>query len=112
MYSSNVSFTSFIKDEPTGIASKFKLGQNYPNPFNPTTTIEYTISESSPVTIKIYNIQGKEIASLVNSDHSAGNYSVNWNGQDRFGRPAASGTYIYQIVAGEHRESKQMILMR
>lgn len=110
MYSSNVLVS--IKENPENIASDFQLEQNYPNPFNPNTAIEYKIAESTPVTLKIYNIQGKEIATLVNSDHTPGNYSVNWNGQDRFGQPVASGTYIYQIKAGKHQASKKMVLMR
>lgn len=110
MYSSNVVVS--LEKNSENIVNNFQLKQNYPNPFNPTTTIDYEIPESSPVTIKIYNIQGKEIATLVNSNHIPGNYSVNWNGNDRFGRPVASGTYIYQIKAGKHQESKQMVLMR
>jgi hypothetical protein len=110
MYSSNVLVS--IKENPENIVSDFQLRQNYPNPFNPNTTIEYKIAESAPVTLKIYNIQGKEIATLVNSDHTPGNYSVSWNGQDRFGQPVASGTYIYQLKAGKHQVSKQMVLMR
>ncbi|MEJ2542752.1 MAG: T9SS type A sorting domain-containing protein, partial [Calditrichaceae bacterium] len=110
MYSSNVVVS--LMDNPKNIVNNFKLEQNYPNPFNPTTTIDYEIPESAPVTLKIYDIQGKEIATLINSDHIAGSYSVNWNGQDRFGRPVASGTYIYQIKAGKNQESKQMVLMR
>ena len=104
--------TKSIKENPESSVSDFQLKQNYPNPFNPNTTIEYKIPESTPVTLKIFNIQGKEIATLINSNHTPGNYSINWNGQDRFGRPVASGTYIYQIMAGKHQESKQMILMR
>ena len=110
MYSSNVLVS--IKENPENIVSDFQLRQNYPNPFNPNTTIEYKIAESAPVTLKIYNIQGKEIATLVNSDHTPGNYSVSWNGQDRFGQPVASGAYIYQLKAGKHQVSKQMVLMR
>ena len=81
MYSSNVVVS--IKENPERIVSDFKLKQNYPNPFNPNTTIEYKIPESTPVTLKIFNIQGEEIATLINSNHTPGNYSINWNGQDR-----------------------------
>jgi hypothetical protein len=112
MYSANVSAVVSVEEKPDYLVSNFSLKQNYPNPFNPNTTIEYNISEPSSVRLKIFNIQGKEIATLINSEHSPGNYSVNWNGQDRFGRPVASGTYIYQITAGDYRESKRMILMR
>ncbi len=110
MYSSNVLVS--IKENPEYIVSDFQLKQNYPNPFNPSTTIKYQIPEATSVILKVFNIQGKEIATLVNSDHTPGNYSVSWNGQDRFGQPVASGTYIYQIKAGKHQASKQMVLMR
>jgi hypothetical protein len=112
MYSAKVSVETAIDTKEENIATDFKLSQNYPNPFNPNTTIEYRIPNSSPVTLKIYNIQGQEIATLVNANHPAGKYSVTWNGKDRFGRPVASGTYIYQITAGKYRESRQMVLMK
>ena len=112
MYSSNVSVTTAMGPEPGGLVKAFQLKQNFPNPFNPATTIEYSISESSPVTIKVFNIEGKEIATLVNSYHAPGNYSIEWNGMNRFGQPAASGTYIYEIIAGKFHEAKRMILMK
>ncbi len=90
-------------NEPT----TFKLEQNYPNPFNPSTTIKYSIPKQSFVTLKVYDILGKEIAILVNEEKPAGLYEVNWNANN-----LASGVYLYQIKSGNYFETKKMILLR
>ncbi|MEN8191776.1 MAG: T9SS type A sorting domain-containing protein [Bacteroidota bacterium] len=74
--------------------AKYELSQNYPNPFNPTTTINYSVKEMSDVGIKIYNIIGEEITSLVNEIQDAGNYTLEWSAKD-----LASGVYIYTMNA-------------
>ncbi|HZW38684.1 MAG TPA: right-handed parallel beta-helix repeat-containing protein [Ignavibacteriaceae bacterium] len=85
----------------------FELGQNYPNPFNPSTSIRYALPTSMMVTLKVYNILGKEVATLVNEEKAAGYYEVNFNASN-----LASGTYIYQLQTGNNVDVKKMILMK
>lgn len=91
----------------TGFASGFSLMQNFPNPFNPVTKIEFSIPGKEFVSLKIYNIQGREVADIVNASLPAGNYSVEWNAG---GVP--SGIYYYRISAGEFIQTRSMILLR
>ena len=86
---------------------EFKLQQNYPNPFNPVTTIEYTIPANSNVTLKIYDILGKEITTIVDKYQTQGSYIVNWNASNY-----SSGIYVYKLTAGSFIESKKMILSK
>jgi PKD repeat protein len=90
----------------------FGLGQNFPNPFNPTTTIPFDIESGCDVTLKIYNMQGQLIRTLVEGFKEAGTYNVLWDGNDERGRDVGTGSYIYNIVAGEHTSTKRMILMK
>jgi hypothetical protein len=85
----------------------FSLNQNYPNPFNPSTTIEFTIPKSEYVELKVYNILGKEVATLVSRNLNQGNHTYTFDGKN-----LASGVYYYQLVAGDFREVKKMILLR
>ena len=89
------------------IPSEFILDQNYPNPFNPVTSIRYSIPKSSLVTLKVYDISGKEIVSLVNESLQAGEHTIQWDSQ---GSP--SGIYMYKITAGNFTETKKMILLK
>jgi hypothetical protein len=89
------------------VVNSFELKQNYPNPFNPSTTISYSIAERSNVTIKVYDMLGSEVASLVNTVKDAGSYQVNFNAAD-----LASGLYVYTINAGNFSSSKKMMLMK
>ena len=94
-------------DEITKIPVKFELGQNYPNPFNPSTTIQFQIPKSQFVTLKVFNILGKEVSTLVSKKLNPGNHTYTFNSKN-----LASGIYYYQLVAGEYREVKKMILLR
>jgi hypothetical protein len=87
--------------------TNYTLNQNYPNPFNPSTKISYQIPESGFVTLKVYNALGKEVATLVNSEKSAGRYEVNFNAND-----LSSGIYFYTIQAGKFQETRKMILLK
>jgi len=91
---------------------KFALLQNYPNPFNPSTTIEYIIPNNSFVSLEIYNITGREIRTLVNTQQSVGTNVVVWDGKNRQGNTAASGMYLYRIKAGNNIAVKKMILLK
>lgn len=94
-------------DDNAGLVNNFNLEQNYPNPFNPTTIIKYTLAEKSNVTIKVYDVLGKEVATLVNTTVEAGTHSVNFDASK-----LSSGMYVYTINAGEFTSSKKMMLMK
>ena len=85
----------------------FKLYQNYPNPFNPETKIQYSVDRRQFISLKIYNILGKDVASLVNEEKSAGVYDVKF-----YSANLPSGIYFYQLKAGEFSETKKMILLK
>ena len=91
----------------TNVPDNYKLEQNYPNPFNPTTKINFAIPKSGIVTIKIYDILGKEISTLVNKYLSAGNYSVDFNGSNY-----SSGIYFYRLEANGYIATKKMLLTK
>lgn len=88
---------------------KYSLSQNYPNPFNPSTKINYVIKQSGFVSLKIFDLLGKEVASLVNEKQNAGSYAVDFNSAE-FNLP--SGIYFYTLSAGEFKETKKMVLVK
>ena len=92
------------------IPRSHELAQNFPNPFNPTTSIRYGLSEEVSVTLKIYNMLGQEVATLVNSHQTAGYHSIEWDGRNAAGQKAVSGIYIYRLKAGNTVISKTMQL--
>ncbi|MDP2303810.1 MAG: T9SS type A sorting domain-containing protein [Ignavibacteria bacterium] len=117
-YSPNVSTYHTIKFDTTNsinitdeIPNEFALYQNYPNPFNPTTKIKFAIPKSENVTLKVYDILGKELFTLVNEWLSAGTYDVTVT-SNHFNHQLSSGVYIYRIQAGEYSSSKKLILMK
>jgi hypothetical protein len=97
----------------TGVAAEditpnqFNLLQNYPNPFNPTTTIKYSIDKPGNVRLSVYDITGSKVATIVNENKLAGNYSVNFIGTD-----LPSGIYFYKLEAGQYSQIKKMILLK
>ena len=91
----------------TSFPDDYKLYQNYPNPFNPTTNVRFDIRESSQTKLIVYNILGKEIATLVNEKLNAGSYEVSWDGA---GYP--SGIYFYKLVTDEFSDVKKMVLVK
>jgi hypothetical protein len=94
------------------IPKVFSLSQNYPNPFNPTTKINFTLPKQENVSIKIYDIMGREVYTLVNMKMTPGEYEAIWTSINNDGKSVASGVYFYRIVAGSFVESKKMILVR
>ncbi len=90
----------------------FELMQNAPNPFNPTTTIRYIVPRRSRVEVVIYNLLGRKIRTLVDRDHSPGQYSAVWDGKDNTGRQVASGVYFYSLKADGFIKSKKMVLLK
>ncbi len=85
----------------------FSLRQNYPNPFNPTTVISYELPVSSRVTLKIFNVLGQKVATLVNGEMKAGSHQAQWDA-----RGLASGVYLYQLRSGNFLETRKLILLR
>ena len=97
-----------VKDfSPENIPEEFKLSQNFPNPFNPTTKILYSVRKSSKVTIKVLDVLGQEIETLVNEEKPAGSYEITWNAAN-----LPSGTYFYQMRTGNFVQTKKMILLK
>jgi hypothetical protein len=92
--------------------TEFALLQNYPNPFNPETTIKYNLAEASNVQLRIYNIVGQVVRTLVGDRQSAGRYQVRWNGTDDRGVAVSSGIYFYQISAGKFQDVKRLMLLK
>ncbi len=93
-------------------STKAKLMQNSPNPFNPSTAIKFFIPDNSDVTIKIYDMLGREVTTLINQQSTAGYHIVYWNGRDSYGRDAASGVYLYRLTAGNFTETRKMNLLK
>jgi hypothetical protein len=92
--------------EQGAIPKVYTLMQNYPNPFNPTTTIRYDLPKSANVSLKVYNILGQLVATLVDERKEAGHYQVRWNAN------VASGIYFYRLQAEEFVQTKKMILLK
>ncbi|HEY6435869.1 MAG TPA: T9SS type A sorting domain-containing protein, partial [Ignavibacteriaceae bacterium] len=95
------------EEETILIPNEISLEQNYPNPFNPTTTINYQLPEKNHVSLKVYDILGNLVSTLVDQDMEAGYYSVNWDASQ-----LASGIYIYRISSSSFVSTKKMILMK
>jgi len=89
------------------IPDNFILMQNYPNPFNPATTISFSLPSKSFVSLKVFDALGREVATLVNEELSAGNHSRQWNGENM-----SSGIYFYRLQAGSFTETKKLILLK
>ena len=100
-------FTTGIETVNPNVPDKFSLSQNYPNPFNPTTNIRFDIQKTSQVELKIYDVLGKEVQTLVNSQLSPGTYNVNFDAA-KF----ATGVYFYTIKAGDFVSTKKMMLIK
>ncbi|MBI5809374.1 MAG: T9SS type A sorting domain-containing protein, partial [Ignavibacteriales bacterium] len=94
-----------VKDKV--VPNQFILEQNYPNPFNPATTIKYSIPVSQFVMLKVYDVLGKEIATLINKEQEAGNYVVEFNGSS-----LASGIYLFKLQTNNFVETKKMVLAK
>ncbi|HMN24191.1 MAG TPA: endonuclease [Ignavibacteriaceae bacterium] len=116
-----IALTGIGKDNAAGVEDEkaiplaFSLEQNYPNPFNPTAKIQYSIGDRQFVSLKVYDILGNEIATLVNEEKPTGNYEVEFS-VEQFAAgnrlPISSGIYFYQLQAGDFIQTKKMILMK
>jgi len=103
-----------IKPGVDNLPAEFALSQNYPNPFNATTAISYQLSGVSPhrTTLKVYNIAGQEVRTLVDEEQASGYYSVSWDGRDGLSKEVSSGIYFYRLQAGSYTETKKMVLLK
>jgi len=99
--------TTGISQQENVIPSDFNLSQNFPNPFNPTTTISFSIPKQNHVSLKVYDVLGNEVGTLVNEEKEIGVYSVYFNASQ-----LASGIYFYQIKAGAFNQIKKMLLIK
>jgi PKD repeat protein len=90
----------------------FVLSQNYPNPFNPETDISYQIPEAIHVTVKIFNMRGEEVRSLVDELKNAGVHTVTWDGLDNLGNKVSSGVYVYRLDAGRFNCTRKMAMLK
>ena len=104
-------------DLNTGLASSvdpenYLLSQNHPNPFNPHTKITYQLDEPGMVQLRIYNLTGQEVATLVQEYQTQGKYELTWDGSDKAGRKVGSGIYLYCLHLGKHVETRKMTVMR
>ena len=95
------------EDENEHIVTQYELFQNYPNPFNPNSTIRFSINERVKVSLKIFDILGREISTLVNEEKAAGRYEVVFNANG-----LASGIYFYRLQAGNFVQTRKMILLK
>ncbi|KAA3661147.1 MAG: T9SS C-terminal target domain-containing protein, partial [Calditrichaeota bacterium] len=99
--------TTTIVAEDSPVPNDFALSQNYPNPFNPSTTIKFSLPKASFVTLKIYNMLGVEVATLVEGRKPAGRHAITFKATN-----LASGLHYYTLTAGEYRQSRKMLLLR
>lgn len=96
-----------VEKEDDNIVDNYSLSQNYPNPFNPSTQIKFAIKESGMVSLKVFDVLGREVATLVNNEYAAGNYSVDFNAAG-----LSSGIYFYRLESGSFVQTNKMILIK
>ena len=90
----------------------YELQQNYPNPFNPTTTIFYNLAQREAVTLKVYNLIGQEVTTLVNGIQEAGPHQIDWDGCDSNGKSVASGIYFYRVETENYTQTRKMVFLK
>lgn len=117
LYSAYSEAERFTPNTPTGveetvIPTEFALGQNYPNPFNPATVINFDLPQEVYVTIKIYDMLGREVKTLIADTKAAGSYSVQWAGDNNSGSTVSAGTYLYRIAAGNFVQARKMVYLK
>lgn len=105
----NLSFgnVTSVKGDNKNIPEAMRLDQNYPNPFNPSTMISFGLPESASTALRIFNSIGENVATLINEDLSAGNYSIEWNASE-----FPSGIYFYALESGNYKITKKMLLLK
>lgn len=99
-------------EEVSELPTEFDVSQNYPNPFNPSTTIKFSLPAAEKVSVKVFDLLGREIITLLNGQLEAGNHSVDWNGENQYGTTCSTGIYFYRVKSGNDVVTKKMILMK
>ncbi len=107
-----VTIITSVKEAASETPSSYKLGPNYPNPFNPSTTISYDLPQAVEVKLEIFDMLGRHVRTLVNKRQQTGRYAITWDGRNEQGQQVASGTFIYQLRAGNIVQSRRMSLLR
>lgn len=108
----NTRWTSSVED-PADLPSNDRLTGCYPNPFNPLTSIQFELAEKSVVNLRIYDLQGRLVKSLVaNETIPAGRHSAEWDGRDERGAQAAAGVYLYRLITEDFSGSRRMTLVK
>lgn len=102
----------FSEGSPAPHPTEFNLEQNYPNPFNPETAIKFSLREDSWVSLRIYNLLGQLVTTLVDEQKPAGEYTITWNGKNAQNKDVASGVYFYRLKADDYESVKRMTLLR
>ncbi len=110
LYTSNGGITN-VPDTDGNLPMKFALEQNYPNPFNPTTTISFSLPSKSYVSLKVFDVLGRKVATLISEELPAGTYTRQWNAESS-NRRLSSGFYFYRLVAGAYSKTNKLILLR
>ena len=106
-YNGNYKYYELQNEVVIGVPNKFVLNQNYPNPFNPSTVLSFQLPVAGFISLKVYDINGREISELVNENLSAGEYKINFNGS-----ALPSGVYYYKLTSDNFSETKKMILIK
>lgn len=114
LYSFSVTGTATDVEDVSGatLPLTFSLAQNYPNPFNPTTRIEFELPRSEKATVRVTNILGETVATLLDEVLAAGRHVVEWRGTDRSGKAVPSGVYFYSLKAGDFSDVRKMVLLK
>ena len=103
----NNNITGVKQPDENFLPKEYELSQNYPNPFNPATTINYQLPKTSDVTLKVYDVLGREVKALVNERQSPGKYSVTFHTET-----LTSGIYFYRLCAGDYSSTKKLMLLK
>jgi len=111
-FNGTIKFHGPISVTVAGVPGNYSLAQCYPNPFNPETAINFSLKEAGKVSLRIYNLNGQVIRTLVDSEKTAGSYSVMWNGTTDQGARVSSGTYLYTLKVNGFEETKKMSFMK
>jgi DNA-binding beta-propeller fold protein YncE len=109
----SIEATTDVKDNPSGSPQKFSLERNYPNPFNPSTKISFSLPSKEIVILKVYDVLGKEVATIASGEFDSGIHTVEWSGKDNSGVEVSSGIYFYQLQAGnKFSQTNKMVFLR
>ena len=92
--------------------AKYNLNNCYPNPFNPITTLRYDLPKDGLVNITVYDMMGRVVKTMVNTEQKAGYKTTQWNATNNAGQPVSAGIYLYEIQAGQFRQVKKMVLLK